>query len=72
LVQEALSRLIANKTVLVIAHRLRTIAGADKIIVLDRGRICGEGRHEELLAGNKLYEKMYSIQQGIVEAGAIS
>jgi ATP-binding cassette subfamily B protein len=65
LIQEAISRLIKNKTVLVIAHRLRTIAGADKIIVLDKGRISGEGTHEELIAGNKLYEKMYTLQQGI-------
>ncbi|MDR0628951.1 MAG: ABC transporter ATP-binding protein/permease [Treponema sp.] len=69
MIQEALSRLIENKTVLVIAHRLRTIAGADKIIVLDKGRITGEGTHEELLAGNKLYKKMYALQQGILQAG---
>jgi ATP-binding cassette subfamily B protein len=72
LIQEALSRLIKNKTVLVIAHRLRTIAGADKIIVLDKGRISGEGIHEELLAGNTLYEKMYTLQQGVMETGIAS
>jgi ATP-binding cassette subfamily B protein len=65
LIQEALSRLIENKTVLVIAHRLRTIAGADKIIVLDRGRIAGEGTHGDLMAGNGLYERLYTLQQGI-------
>jgi ATP-binding cassette subfamily B protein len=64
LIQEALSHLIKNKTVLVIAHRLRTIAGADKIILLDQGRIAGEGTHRELLAGNNLYEKLYRLQQG--------
>jgi ATP-binding cassette subfamily B protein len=67
LIQEAISRLIQNKTVLVIAHRLRTIAGADKIIVLDRGRIAGEGTHGELLSGNGLYEKLYRLQQGMAE-----
>jgi ATP-binding cassette subfamily B protein len=63
LIQEALSHLIENKTVLVIAHRLRTIAGADKIIVLDQGRIAGDGTHGELLAGTELYEKLYRLQQ---------
>ncbi|SDH88313.1 ATP-binding cassette, subfamily B [Desulfosporosinus hippei DSM 8344] len=63
LIQQAISRLIQGKTVIVIAHRLRTIAGADKIIVLDQGRAVEEGTHEELLAGKGLYEKLYSIQQ---------
>ena len=59
--------LIENKTVLIIAHRLRTVVGADKIIMLGKGRISGKGTHEELFVGNKLYEKMYTIQQGIME-----
>ncbi|MDR2394563.1 MAG: hypothetical protein LBD93_10485 [Treponema sp.] len=41
----------------------------DKIIVLDKGRISGEGRHEELIAWNKLYEKLYRLQQGMTETG---
>ncbi|MDR1324907.1 MAG: ABC transporter ATP-binding protein/permease [Treponema sp.] len=71
LIQEALSRLIVHKTVLVIAHRLRTIAGADQIILLDQGMISGEGRHKDLLAGNELYRKLYTLQQGIGEPEAM-
>ncbi|MDR1399269.1 MAG: ABC transporter ATP-binding protein/permease [Treponema sp.] len=63
LIQDAISRLIENKTVLVIAHRLRTVAGADKIIVLNKGKISGEGTHEKLFSQNKLYKKMYTIQR---------
>lgn len=67
LIQQAISRLIADKTVLVIAHRLRTVAGADKIIVLDGGRVAEEGRHEELIEKKGLYEKLYSLQQTSME-----
>jgi ATP-binding cassette subfamily B protein len=63
LIQQAISRLIEGKTVIVIAHRLRTIAGADKIIVLDDGRLAEEGTHEELIQNKGLYERLYRIQQ---------
>ncbi|ADY57178.1 Xenobiotic-transporting ATPase [Syntrophobotulus glycolicus DSM 8271] len=63
LIQQAISKLIAGKTVIVIAHRLRTVAGADKIIVLDQGRTVEEGTHEELIGKKGLYEKLYTIQQ---------
>ena len=62
-IQTAISRLIKGKTVIVIAHRLRTVAGADKIIVLDGGRLAEEGTHEELMAKKGLYERMYRIQE---------
>lgn len=67
LIQQAISRLIADKTVLVIAHRLRTVAGADKIIVLNEGRVAEEGKHEELINKKGLYEKLYSLQQASLE-----
>ena len=67
LIQRAISRLIKDKTVLVIAHRLRTVAGADKIIVLNEGRVVEEGKHEELLARQGLYKKLYQLQQDSME-----
>ncbi|WP_018305221.1 ABC transporter ATP-binding protein [Desulfitobacterium hafniense] len=62
-IQQAISRLIRGKTVIVIAHRLRTIRNADKIIVLDQGRVAEEGTHESLLEKNGLYKKLFNIQQ---------
>ncbi len=63
LIQKAISTLIKNKTVIVIAHRLRTITGADKIIVLDKGQVVEQGTHEELLGRNGLYRRLFTIQQ---------
>lgn len=63
LIQQAVSHLIEGKTVLVIAHRLRTITGADKIIVLNNGTVTEEGTHQQLLANGMLYAKLYSLQQ---------
>lgn len=63
LIQQAISKLIEGKTVIVIAHRLRTIAGADKIIVIDKGRVVEQGTHEELIEKKGLYERLYRIQQ---------
>ena len=62
-VQEALSRLLAGKTVLVIAHRMRTVSGADKIVVLKEGKVSEEGRPEELLKNeNSLFRHMAELQ----------
>ena len=61
-VQEALSRLMKNRTSLVIAHRLSTIQNADKIIVLDNGNIVEMGRHKELVAKNSFYKKFIDMQ----------
>lgn len=61
-IQTALSRLIKNKTVMVIAHRMRTIAGADKIVVLKDGVVAEEGTAEELSAANGIYSHMAALQ----------
>ncbi|NRQ39485.1 ATP-binding cassette domain-containing protein [Nonomuraea sp. NN258] len=58
-VQQALSRLVAGRTVLVIAHRLHTIAGADAIVVLDGGRVAQRGTHQDLLATPGLYRELW-------------
>ncbi len=63
LVQEALSKLMQNRTTLVIAHRLSTIQNADKIVVLDAGRIVEQGTHQQLLANDGLYKKLIDMQQ---------
>ena len=62
LIQTALSRLIQDKTVLVIAHRMRTVAGADKIVVLDGGTVAEEGTPKALLQKGGLYANMVKLQ----------
>lgn len=64
LVQEALEILMENRTTLVIAHRLSTIRKADRILVLQQGRVVEEGAHDELMAREGHYAKLYSIQTG--------
>jgi len=62
LVQKALQTLMANRTVIVIAHRLSTVRRADRIVVLDRGRIAETGRHDELVNRGGLYQRLYELQ----------
>jgi subfamily B ATP-binding cassette protein MsbA len=61
-VQEAINNLMKDRTVLVIAHRLSTIINADRIIVLDNGKIVESGAHTELLDKNGIYKNLYDIQ----------
>jgi ATP-binding cassette subfamily B protein len=63
LIQRAISALIKGKTVIVIAHRLRTVMGADKIAVLDNGRLAEEGTGDELLKKGGLFARLHGIQQ---------
>ena len=67
-IQRALSRLTHGKTVLVIAHRLRSIATADHIVVLDDGRIAEQGTHDQLLAKGGLYHRLWTAQTGSANA----
>jgi subfamily B ATP-binding cassette protein MsbA len=62
MVQLALSNLIKRRTTLVIAHRLSTIQNADRIVVLERGRIVEMGSHDELLKRGGLYKRLHAIQ----------
>ncbi len=68
LVQRALANLMAGRTVIVIAHRLSTIRRADKIVVLERGRVVEIGSHEELVNGVGVYRRLHELQ--FMEAGA--
>ncbi|HSE98600.1 MAG TPA: ATP-binding cassette domain-containing protein, partial [Blastocatellia bacterium] len=62
LVQRALSNLMQGRTTIVIAHRLTTIHRADKIVVLDRGRVVDVGKHEELMSRGGIYRDLYELQ----------
>jgi ATP-binding cassette subfamily B protein len=67
-IQAALDRVSADRTTLVIAHRLSTVVHADEIIVLDEGRIVERGTHDALLAADGLYASMWNRQRQAVEA----
>ena len=62
-IQKAINELIKGRTVIVVAHRLKTIANAGNIIVLDKGEIAEEGKHEDLLLNKGLYYNLWTIQQ---------
>ena len=63
LVQEAISNLVKDKTVLIIAHRMRTVAGADKIVVLKDGIVAEEGTPKELMQKEGIYHHMAMLQK---------
>ena len=61
-VQQAIDKLIENRTVIIIAHRFSTIKNSDKILVFDNGEITEEGTHEQLYSKDGLYTKLYKLQ----------
>ncbi len=67
LVQQAIDRMMADRTVIVVAHRLSTIQGANRIVVLEDGRIVESGRHQELLERNGVYRRLYDLQFAALE-----
>jgi subfamily B ATP-binding cassette protein MsbA len=62
MVQDALEKVMQNRTSIVIAHRLSTIQNADKIVVLDKGQIAEQGSHAELMAKGGIYKKLVDLQ----------
>jgi len=67
-IQDALQKLMENKTTFIIAHRLSTVRKADKIVVLEKGRIAEIGKHEELIQKESgIYRKLYELQTGFLK-----
>ena len=63
-IQTSIDELVQGKTLIVIAHRLSTIVGADRIVVLNHGRVEAQGNHEELLRACPLYQNLWRAHQG--------
>lgn len=71
-IQKSISEMIKGKTLIIVAHRLSTIMGADKIVVLDKGVIQGEGTHEKLLVNNTLYKELWTAHSSSVGGSTLT
>jgi len=65
MVQEGINHLIKGRTTVIIAHRFSTVRKADRIVVLDKGKIAEIGNHMELMKRKGIYHNLYSLQRGI-------
>jgi subfamily B ATP-binding cassette protein MsbA len=72
MVQAALQRLMAGRTTLIIAHRLSTIEHADRVVVLDQGRVAESGTHAQLLARGGLYARLHALQSGAPDGEGVA
>ena len=67
LVREALNHELKETTTIVIAQKIASVVKANRILVLDEGRLVGEGTHEELVASNQVYQEIFETQKGMEE-----
>ena len=67
LVQNALGKLMVGRTTIIIAHRLATVLNADRIVVIDKGRMVAIGSHDELIKNSPLYARLAALQFGLTE-----
>ena len=70
-IRAELQKRFGRATIILISHRITTLSRADRILVLDRGRIAEQGTHDELKAGGGIYQKIYEIQSGAGEEAAV-
>jgi ATP-binding cassette, subfamily B, bacterial len=70
LIQQALERLMAGRTTIIIAHRLSTVRSADQIVVLEGKRIVEVGKHDQLIANRGLYHRLYTVQRQMEPRGS--